>query len=453
MRGAARTGEMAIRLSIGATRGQLITQLLFESFMLAVLGGIAGLLVAQWTLALLSSLIPSDEAMLHYDIDNTVLMFTAALTIGTGFLFGLVPAFQSTRPDLYSALKGQAVRSTGVRRASRFRTALATVQIGVSLALLILAGLFTKSLVNISRADLGLKPDHVVTFRVSPGLNGYSLNRTLALLERIEDAAGALPGVTSVTTSNVPLLGGQHWGGTIKVEGFESGPDADAQSRFTYIGPEYFHTLGIPLLAGREFTRADAANAQNVAIVNEQFVKKFQLGRNVIGRRVSMFGAKGNIEIIGLAENSKYSHVKEEIPPVLFRPYRQSRELVDIGFYIRTSLDPSQVLRTLPTTIAKIDPNLPLEDAKTLPEQVLQDVTTDRLIGILSTIFATLASILAAVGLYGVLAYVVAERTKEIGIRVALGAAPTKIYALVLRNVGWMLLIGGTLGTTGAVAT
>jgi predicted permease len=454
VRGAARNGEMAIRLSIGASRWQLIAQLLFESFILAVLGGIGGLLVAQWTLALLSSLISPDEAMLHYNTDNTVLMFMAALTIGTGFLFGLVPAFRSTRPDLQSALKGQSIQSGGSQTAARFRAALATVQIGVSMALLILAGLFAKSLLQVSRVDLGLKPDHVVTFRVSPGLNGYSLNRTLALFERIEDAVGSLPGGMGVTTSNVPVLAGQNWGSRVKVEGFESGPDTDAQSKFTFIGPEYFRTLGIPLTAGREFTRADRAGAQKVAIVNEQFAQKFHLGRNVIGKRVAveLFGNELDTEIIGLAQNSKYGHVKGDIPPVLFRPYRQDGELVDIAFYIRTSLDPKQLLKTLPAVIGKIDPDLPIEDAKTLPEQVLQDVTTDRLISILSALFALLAAILSAVGLYGVLAYVVAERTREIGVRIALGAAPARIYALVLRNVGWMMSIGGTLGVATAIA-
>jgi predicted permease len=458
VRGAARAGEMAIRLSIGASRRQLIGQLLLESFLLAVLGGIAGLLAAQWTLALLASLIPFDEARLHYNIDSTVVMFTAALTIGTRFLFGLIPAFPSTRPDLCSALKGQAVRAGGARASARFRGGLVTVQIGMSMMLLILAGLFTKTLFNLSKAELGLKADHVVTFYVSPGLNGYSVNRTIAMFQGIEDEVGALPGVTGVTTSSIPLLAGQNWGSRITVEGFESQPvtEVDAQSKLTLIGPEYFRTFEIPLVAGREFTRADAANAEKVAIVNEQFLKKFHLGRDVIGERISVAlldsAPQPDTEIIGVARDSKYSHVRGDVPPVVFRPYRQASDLTGITFYIRTSLDPKEMLKALPAVIGKIDPNLPVEDAKTLPEQVLQDFTTERVISILSALFAILATALAAVGLYGVLSYVVAERTREIGVRIALGAAPAKIYMMVLHNVGWMTLIGGAAGLAGAIA-
>jgi predicted permease len=456
VRGAARAGEIAIRLSIGASRAQLIAQLLLESFLLAVLGGIAGVLTSQWALALLVSAIPPLQATLHDNIDTTVLMFTAALTIGTAFLFGLIPAFQSTRPDLYPALKGQAVQPGGARASARFRAGLATVQIGMSMMLMVLASLFTKTLFNLSRAELGLKADHVVTFRVWPGLNGYSVNRTMALLQRIEDDLEALPGVTGVTASNIPLLAGQNWGGRVLIEGFDIGPDTDAQSKLNLIGPEYFRTLGIPLVAGREFTRADAANAEKVAIVNEQFARKFHLDRDVIGKHISVIELEIppslDTEIIGLVQDSKYSNVRSDAPPVVFRPYRQAPVQANMTFYVRTSLDPKDMLKTLPAVIEKIDRNLPVEGARTLPEQVLENVSTERAVSILSALFALLATALAAVGLYGVLSYVVAERTKEIGVRIALGAAPAKIYSMVLRNVGWMTLIGGIAGLAGAIA-
>src|SRR5215467_4789773 len=244
-RGATRGAEMAVRLSIGANRRQLVAQLLWESCLLALFGGIVGLVVGRWTLAFIASLVPAEVSVLKYEIDTTVLLFTAAVTIGTGILFGLFPALHSTRPDLISALKGQSGQPSGARAAARFRTILATGQITLSMALLILAGLFMKSLFNVSRADLGLKADNVVTFRVSPGLNGYTRERMLALFERIEDDIAALPGVTSITTSTVPVLSGSNWGSNVKVQGFESGPDIDSHSMYTFIGPAYFRTLGI----------------------------------------------------------------------------------------------------------------------------------------------------------------------------------------------------------------
>lgn len=320
------------------------------------------------------------------------------------------------------------------------------------MTLLVLAGLFTKSLFNISRADLGLKSDNVVTFRVSPGLNGYSRERTMALYERIEDEVGALPGVTSLTTSTVPVLGGDNWGTSVSVEGFQSGPDIDSSSMYSFIGPDYFRTLGIRLMSGREFTRADAGKAANVAIVNEQFARKFNLGRDAVGKRMSRGGGNPlNTEIVGVAQNSKYADVKREAPPVFFYPYRQTGNLTTISFYARTSLDPGQLLRAIPPVVAKVDPSLPLQDLRTLAQQVRENITVDRVISILSAIFAGVATMLAAIGLYGVLAYTVAQRTGEIGVRMALGAAPAKVRTMVLWQVGWMTIIGGAIGLVAAV--
>ena len=205
-------------------------------------------------------------------------------------LFGLFPALHSTRPDLISSLKGQSGQPSGARSASRFRTSLATAQIALSMALLVSAGLFTRSLFNVSRVDLGLHADNVVMFQISPARNGYKVEQTRQLFERVEDEIGALPGVTGVTSSTVPLLSGSNWGNDVAVEGFKAGPDTDSNSRFNEVGPGYFPTLGIPLLAGRDFTRADALAAPQVAIVNEAFAKKFNLGRDAVGKRMSNKG-------------------------------------------------------------------------------------------------------------------------------------------------------------------
>jgi predicted permease len=385
-----------------------------------------------------------------------VILFAAALTLGTGLLFGLFPALHSTRPDLASALKGQSGQPGGSRSAARFRTSLATFQIALSMALLAASGLFIRSLVNVSRVDLGLNATNVVTFGLSPRLNAYTPERSRALFERLEEELGAVPGVRGVTASLVPLLADSNWGRDVGVEGFEKGPDTDANASYNEIGPDYFRTIGSRLLSGREFTVADAAGAPKVAIVNEAFAKKFNLGRDAVGKRMSSGGGEGkrelDTEIVGLVRNTKYSKVKEPVPPVFYTPYRQDDDLGFITFYVGTALDPGPFLATIPKVVSKLDPNLPVESLRTLTQQIRENVFVDRIITVLSTGFAVLATLLAAIGLYGVLAYTIAQRTREIGVRMALGAAPGRVRAMVLKQVGVMAAIGGTMGLAAAVA-
>ena len=453
-RSAARGGEIAVRLSIGASRWQLVRQLLVESVLLACLGGLAGLVVAQWTLNLIASLLPrfATEGF-DWSVDGTVMLFAAALTIGTGLLFGLFPAIHSTRPNLASALKGQSGQPSGARGAARFRWWLATGQIALSLALLIAAGLFTKSLMNISRLDLGLQTEHVITFAVSPALNGYKADRSLAFFDQLEDTLRAVPGVTGVTSALVPLLGGNNWGNGVSVEGFTQTPDTNNNSNYNEVSPGFFRTMGMPLIAGREFTRADAGkDAPKVTIVNEAFAKKFNLGRDVVGKHIGAGGdpqtQKLDMEIVGFVQDAKYSDVKREIPPQYFRPTRQgdAGDVGSLAFYVRVNGDPHQYMSTIPKIVAQLDPNLPIEDLRTMPEQIRQNTFLDRIISVLSAAFALLATLLAAVGLYGVLAYTVSQRTREIGLRMALGADAARVRAMILRQVGIMTLVGGAVG-------
>ncbi len=453
-RAAARASEIAVRLSIGASRWDLVRQLLGESLLLALFGGLAGLLIAYWTLDLIVAIMPDESAeMIAGAIDLQVLLFALALTVGTGLLFGLFPALHSTRPDLAPVLKGQAGQPAGTRSAARFRTSLATAQIALSMALLASAGLFTKSLLNISRIDLGLKIENLVTFAISPQLNGYTPERSRVLFERLEDELAAMPGVTAVTSSMVPALGGSNWGTSVRVEGFQSGPDIDDNSRYNEIGAGYFRSMGIPLIAGREFTRADTLGAPKVAIVNEAFARKFNLGTNPVGKRMTWSGPNADLdtEIVGFVRDAKYSDVKDDVPPLHFRPWAQDERIGFMNFYVRTTLDEGQLLATLPKVVAGLDPDLPVENVRTMTQQIRENVFLDRFLTMLSAGFAGLATLLAAIGLYGVLAYTVTQRTREIGLRMALGAAPGAVRSMVLRQVAVMTVIGAAIGLAGAL--
>ena len=452
-RGASRSMEMAVRLSLGAGRGQLLAQLLTEALLLALIGGIASLLVAKWTVGLINSFLPSDAAgIFDFRMDSTMLLFAGTLSLGTGIIFGLFPALHSTRPDLIAMIRANTGQS-GARSTVRFRTTLVTVQMGLAMTLLVMASLFVKSLANVSREDLGIRAESMVTFGISPVLNGYSRPRSLALFQQLEEQLGALPGVSGVAASMVPVLSGSSWGNDVSVEGFQRTPDTDANSGYNQVGPGFFRTMGITLLAGREFAQHEVVGTPKVAIVNEAFAKKFNLGTNPIGKRMATGGRIDqplDIEIVGFVKDAKNSDVKDPVPPMFFRPYRQDSTLGFIQMYVRASTDEGMLLRTIPSVMKRADPNLPLEELKTMKAQIRENVFLDRMISTLSAAFAVLATLLAAIGLYGVLAFTVAQRTREIGVRMALGADAGRVRAMVLKQVGLMTVIGAVVGMAAA---
>ncbi len=452
-RGVSRAGEFAVRLSLGARRGQLIMQLLSESLVLALLGGFAGLFVARALLDILRGLLPGSVEAQGAGVDVPLVAFGFGLSLVTALVFGMLPALHSTRVRVTTMAKSQ----TGVRSAGSggaLRSTLVASQIALALALLVVAGLFSRSLANIGRVDLGMQISNLTTFRVSPVLNGYTAERSQVLFEQIEEQLGAFPGVRSVTQSTIPLLGGSDASANLTVQGFNAAPDADTDANTSLVGPRFFSTLGIPLIAGREFTAADSSTSQHVAVVNEAFAKKFNLGRNAVGTRMELgrnSTPKLDIEIVGLVQDAKYSEVKGEIPPQFFLPYSQLNTRGVMNYYVRSSLDTSQMNAAISRIVADLDRNLPIENLRTMEDQVRERSETDLLLARVSVGFASLATLLAAIGLYGVLAYSVAQRTPEIGIRLALGADAARIRLMVLRHVGRLTIVGISAGLAGAI--
>ena len=456
-RGAARTREVAVRLAMGASRGQLIRQLLTESCVLAVAGGALGLVGAWWTVrALIASLPPSRglTGLLSDSLDGRVLLFSFALSVATGILFGLVPALQSSKADLVSSLKSQAGQASATASANAFRKSLVTAQMAISLLLLISAGLFGKTLLNLSSVNLGIRADHLVTFSLLPKLNKYTDQAIAALHEQLTERLAAIPGVTLVSSAQVPVIANSSSSRTITVEGYTPPSDDGASSNYNMIGAGFFRTVGMPLIGGREFTRSDNLAAPKVAIVNEAFVRQFFTKQNPIGRHLGGGdrNSKPDIEIVGVVKDAKYADMKEPPPPVFYTPILQATRWNFVNFYVRTALDPEHIAPQVQRTVASLDPNLPLRDLKTMEAQIEENMFAERMLSTLTSAFAALATLLAAVGLYGVLAYNVARRTREIGIRMALGAGAPHVRRLVVREVAFMLAIGTAAGIAAAAA-
>lgn len=452
-RAANRAKEFSIRLSLGATRLQVMRQLLTESLLLSLFAGIAGLFVCYGTSrAILSMLGRGDSNLFSPDLQPGTMLFSLAISLVAGFLFGLFPAIHSTKQDLAGAMKDQAGNVSATAAASRFRNTLVTAQIALSVLLLISAGFFIKSLVGIMKVNLGIQTANVVGFGISPELNKYTGEQSQALFKRLEESVRAQPGVLHFAASMVPLIAGNNYGSNISIDGFAAGPDTDTHSMFNNVGPGFFKLFAVPILAGREFQDSDGANSPKVAVVNEAFVRKFSPDRPALGKRMQVgSGRQNDIEIVGVVKDSKYSEVKGEIPPVFYLPYRQDKALGNLSFYVKSNLPTEQIVGQIRKVLTGLDPNLPISEFRTMDSSINDNIGLDRMISSLAAAFAALATLLAAIGLYGVLAFTVARRTREIGIRLAIGAQPASIRNMVLKEVGIMVAIGIALGIPAAL--
>lgn len=450
-RSAQRRKELAIRAAMGASRAELVGQMLAEALLLALGGAATGVLIGGVTLQLLIRLSSNREMAIQYltaHLEWPVLLFSVALSLAAGILFGLYPAWEGARASLGLTLKDEAGQASATRATARLRRVLVCAQVMISAMLLIPTGLFLTSLVNLLHVNLGMRTENVIGFSISPQLNGYTPERIRSLYERAEAELAAIPGVRGVAASMVPLIAGSNWGTSVKIEG-SSTPNTN--SLYNKVGPGFFGKMEIPLIAGREFTLGDNAAGSRVAVVNQQFVRHFLAGRNPIGVHFSTGGGDPSIEIVGVVQNSHYSGVKQEVPDLFFTPWRQDQGIGSLSFYVRSALPAGQMIPQIRRTVASLDPDLPPERLRTLDDQISRNIRSDRVVLQLAAAFAFLATALAMLGLYGVMAHSVTRRTREIGIRMALGAAPRRIRAMVLREILWILGIGLAAGVPAAL--
>jgi putative ABC transport system permease protein len=444
-RGAARQREMAVRLALGATRGRLVRQLLVESIMLALAGGLGGVALGAIAAPMVLSFFanPDVPQPISTSPDWRILLFTFGVATLTGVLFGIAPAVQGTRPDVAPTLKdesGSVVSSRG-----RVRKALVTVQVAISLLLLIGAGLFVRTLDNLLKVDVGFRPQSLISFTVDPSMNGYAGDRTKVFVNTLLERLRTTPGVAAVGTATIRLLEGNQWNTMFTVEGYQPKGD-EGPVWCNSITPGYFAAMGLPILMGRDFTERDARtgpiapNAEHfrVAIVNESFARKYFGDGNPVGKRIG-FGADPNtptpIEIVGVVRDAKYQDVRDVTPRQAFVPFLESDATPGFTVYLRTTQAAEAMFGTIRQVVQQIDPNLPVFSTRTLERQVALSLRRERLTATMTTTFGALATLLAVVGLYGVMSYTVARRTREIGLRMALGAQAANIVWMIVREV------------------
>jgi predicted permease len=455
-RGSGRRREIAVRLALGASRIRILGQLFGESLLLALAGTVLGIAFAWWSRGLLLGLRQFNGALIVLDLplDARVLAFTILITGVTVLLFGLAPALRATRVDLTAEFQG-GTRLLGTAARSRLGGLLMIVQIALSLVLLVTAGLFTRTLQNLERVSPGFTTTHLALFRIEPMPAGYDKEAMPALFDRVQTRLAAVPDVRAVAYARVPLLGGVGANRTTVVPGATAAAAAPQNININVVSPGFFSTMELPLVLGRAFTQHDVAESPRVAIVSHAFARFYFGHANPIGRTIVFArapnAASGTVEIVGVAADAAYTTIRETTPIGIYLAAAQFPDSV-ANYYVRTSGDPAVMGTAIRAALREIDATLPVIDLRTQDEQTDRQLASERVFARLSSFFGVAALVLACIGLYGLMSYLVQHRTGEIGLRLALGAQPWQVLRMVLRESLWLVGIGLVAGLGAAYA-
>jgi len=448
-RGAQRQREMSVRLALGAGRGRVLRQLLTESLLLAAIGGAGGIFLGYLGRNVIPRLMANawDQDQLNIQMDWGVFAFAMAVTLMTGIVFGLAPAWLAARSEVSSSLK-ESAQTTTRRRKGLGGKAIVAFQIALSTLLVVGAGLFLRTLFALDSIDVGFRTDHLILFEVAPPAKRYDLGKDVKLHQRLEQGFAALPGVQGVAPSSTAYIAGSMSNDDFIPEG-----QPDVPEDVSLVGNAFFQTMGIPMIGGRSFGPQDTGTSQSVAIINQALAKKRFPNQNPIGKRFRADGpADAWIQIVGICADTRYANLRDDAPPQFFMPYVQQKNVGVLTYAIRTRLSPAELVPALRNVVQQADRDLPIIDIRTQQEQIDGNMQMERAFAALTSGFGVLALALACVGIYGIMAYTVANRRNEIGIRLALGAQPGQVRGMVLRESTGLAIVGIAAGVAAALA-